>query len=126
MNSCLLDTNIVLDILNKRDRYFTTLEIVQNYDKFYITANSYLNLLYLLRKTNRTKKDIIQETSFFEILDSTRKIILEALPIALKADDVEDCCEILTAKAHKLHFITADKNLFEYYSKIYKNIILAK
>ena len=124
MNSCLLDANIILDILNKRERYLTSLEIVQSYDKFYVTANSYLNLIYLLRKTNRTKQDIVEETRFLEILDTTRKIILEAIPIALKAYDIEDCCEILTAKANRLDFITADKNLFENYSKVYKKIVL--
>jgi predicted nucleic acid-binding protein len=126
MNSCLLDANIVLDFLNRRERYLTCLEIVQNYDRLYITANSYLNIVYLLRKTNRSKKDIIEETRFLEILDTTKKLIQEALPIALKPDDIEDCCEILTAKANKLDFITADEKLFENYSKVYKRIVLAK
>ena len=126
MNSCLLDANIVLDFLNRRERYLTCLEIVQNYDRLYITANSYLNIVYLLRKTNRSKKDIIEETRFLEILDTTKKLIQEALPIALKPDDIEDCCEILTAKTNKLDFITADENLFENYSKVYKRIVLAK
>jgi predicted nucleic acid-binding protein len=126
MNNCLLDTNIVLDFLNRRERYLTCLEIVQNYDRLFITANSYLNIVYLLRKTNRTKKDIIEETRFLEILDTTKKIIQDALPIALKPDDIEDCCEILTAKANKLDFITADENLFENYSKVYKRIVLAR
>jgi predicted nucleic acid-binding protein len=126
MNSCLLDANIVLDFLNRRERYLTCLEIVQNYDRLYITANSYLNIVYLLRKTNRSKKDITEETRFLEILDTTKKLIQEALPIALKPDDIEDCCEILTAKTNKLDFITADENLFENYSKVYKRIVLAK
>jgi predicted nucleic acid-binding protein len=126
MNSCLLDANIVLDFLNRRERYLTCLEIVQNYDRLYITANSYLNIVYLLRKTTRSKKDIIEETRFLEILDTTKKLIQEALPIALKPDDIEDCCEILTAKANKLDFITADEKLFENYSKVYKRIVLAK
>jgi len=126
MNSCLLDANIVLDFLNRRERYLTCLEIVQNYDRLYITANSYLNIVYLLRKTNRSKKDITEETRFLEILDTTKKLIQEALPIALKPDDIEDCCEILTAKTNKLDFITADENLFENYSKVYKRIVLAR
>lgn len=126
MNSCLLDANIVLDFLNRRERYLTCLKIVQNYDRLYITANSYLNVVYLLRKTNRTKKDIIEETRFLEILDTTKKIIQDAMPISLKPDDIEDCCEILTAKANKLDFITADENLFENYSTVYKRIVLAK
>ena len=123
MNSCLLDVNIVLDFLNRRERYLICLKIVQNYDRLYITANSYLNVVYLLRKTNRTKKDIIEETRFLEILDTTKKIIQDAMPIALKPDDIEDCCEILTAKANKLDFITADEKLLENYSKVYKRIV---
>ena len=125
-NSCLLDCNVVLDLISKRDRYLKIIGILENYEKFYFSVNSYLNLFYILRRSGRTKQELQMEVDFLQLLSSTKEDCLTAIKIALKADDVEDCCEIMLAKDEDLDFITADKELYLTYESIYSRIILVE
>ncbi|MEI6728878.1 MAG: PIN domain-containing protein [bacterium] len=124
--SCLVDSNIVLDIIERRERYFAVKKILASYDSCYISVNSYLNLFYVLRKTLRDKEKIINATKFLDLLDATSEACKEAVIIGQIPDDIEDCFELSLAKSNDLDFITADKKITSKYSGFYKSITLVQ
>lgn len=123
---CLFDASVVLDLLNKRQRFDQVVEIVKSHSICYISTNSFLNLFYILRKENRNKQEIILETSFLELLDTTKQACIEALDLAQNLDDVEDCTELSLAKELGIEFFTADKDLKKKYTSFWPKIILVE
>lgn len=117
---CLIDLNIILDLFAKRERFDKIVPTLQEYNNHYITTTTFSTLFYLLRKTQRNPEDIIQFVLKFKLVSILPKSCFIATSKAEHLDDIEDCCEMLTAKENNLVFITADKILKSKYPKVCK------
>lgn len=107
MKHVFLDTNIVIDVLANREPFSNFSSKLLDYgDKgkinIYISALSYSNIYYILRKTCSHKemisllKDI---NSILTTIDVTGYVIQEALDSTLK--DFEDAIQLNTALSNK-------------------------
>jgi predicted nucleic acid-binding protein len=123
----LLDKNIILDIIDNIHRSSIVLNsFLVNFEELYISSNTFLTIFYLARKLGKNKDEILSDLSRFSILAVDENHCLNAANLAKNSDDVEDSCELILAKANKLHFITADKALFESYKSAFSKIILVE
>ncbi len=123
-NSCLLDKNVVLDILEKRTRFDSVLEVLAKYQNLYISSNCFLTIFYFAKKIGRTKQDIFLQLQNFQILEIGQLECYQAVDLSKNIDDVEDCCELILAKKFKFDLITADKEFVEKYS--YSGFVFVK
>jgi|688.fasta_scaffold161272_1 rRNA-processing protein FCF1 len=125
-DKCLLDKNIVMDLIEKRPRLENIKsEVFSNFTEFYISSSTFLTIFYLSRKLRMTKDELFQEMKNFEILAVAKDHCMEGLEMAKTAEDVEDCVEISIASENKLTFITADQELREvYYKKCKMKVIV--
>ena len=96
----LIDTNIILDYLLKREPYKLDSEIIvkackDNKIRGYMAAHSVINIFYILRKVYNTKerKSILKAFStFITIIDITNDKIISALEND-DFSDLEDCLQ---------------------------------
>lgn len=123
---CLLDKNIVMDLIEKRPRLQKLVtEVLPNFTDFYISSSTFLTVFYLSRKLKMTKDELFEEMRTFEILDVTKDHCKSGLKMAKNADDVEDCVEISIASENKITFVTADEQLNEnYYKKCKMKVVV--
>jgi predicted nucleic acid-binding protein len=107
MKHVFLDTNIVIDVLANREPFSNFASMLLDYGEkgkinIYISALSYSNIYYILRKScshkemNSLLKDI---NSIMTTIDVTGYIIQEALDSTLK--DFEDAIQVNTALSNK-------------------------
>ena len=121
----LIDTNIFLDVLLKREKYFrNSLRLLQlcidepyNFQGF-VSATSIINIDYISRKANAEKEiisnflnDIIEN---FEIVEVNNYLMKEALNLDL--NDLEDSLQAVCAISNECEFLVT-RNL-----KDFKNI----
>ncbi len=107
MKHFLLDTNVVIDFITDRKPFSPVAAKLFDYSekgkiKLYLTAVSYNNTYYILKKLTSHKetikilKDIERIT---ETIDSTHEVIKQALESEFK--DFEDAIQYYTAKTNK-------------------------
>ncbi|ADL08363.1 type II toxin-antitoxin system VapC family toxin [Thermosediminibacter oceani] len=112
----LLDTNISLDFLLKREPFFEPvnkiLVMVKNNEiEACITASSVTDIYFIMRKYKTQKERILMLTEYLKLVDiiSTTKVdVLRALK--MKSADFEDAVVFQSAKRKKVDYIiTRDK-----------------
>lgn len=117
------DTNIVLDIITKREGHRDVISILEQLDQhkhhIYITSLTVANTAYILRKLPREEmlKHISSLYTQFDILSLSGMEISNSL----KTDftDYEDCLQILCAESKGCDIIvTRDKKHFDSYTEI--------
>lgn len=111
----LIDTNIILDMVLKRENCDTCMELFRKIRAFgieaYITASSVTDLFYIIRKETH---DTIQTYTIMEnifkltaILSVTENDIRDAFQERWK--DFEDCVQ------YRLHYYSKSKRLHKYH-----------
>lgn len=117
----LFDTNIILDILLRRDNFFKnslSSIIVADYNGYdlYITSNSISDIYYISCKLVGKKKarDLLEQTlGLFKVLDVNEIDCLCAYEIP-KSEDFEDAIVYASAKRHNIDcIITRDDRHFK-------------
>jgi len=124
MNSCLLDKNVLLDLLESRPRFKKIIQLLPNYSKVYISTSTFLTLTYLSRKLGFNKKIIQTFLNQFQLLEIQSQDCLKALQKSTNLDEVEDFAELELAERNHLVFLTADKLLFNSQNSSQKMILV--
>ena len=114
----LLDTNIVIDILDDRriGNSAILLLLEQEDMQFFMVADTLLTIKYIFRKTNNLEaiEMISSLCDVIEILDTDKKSVLEALDISYKCnyDDLEDIAKLIIATKNECDiFVSEDKKI---------------
>ena len=111
MEHVFVDTNIVIDLLQKRENFYQEAqELFTKADrkklKLYISALTFANTYYILSKyysSNEAKKILSKFKVLVEVLPTTDKII--DLALASDFNDFEDAIQFYTALESNLHVI---------------------
>lgn len=120
MEHVFVDTNIVIDLLQKRENFYKEAqELFTKADrkklKLYISALTFANTYYILSKyysSNEAKKILSKFKVLVEVLPTTDKII--DLALASDFNDFEDAIQFYTALESNLHvIITRNKKDFK-------------
>ena len=120
MEHVFVDTNIVIDLLQKRENFYQEAqELFTKADrkklKLYISALTFANTYYILSKyysSSEAKKILSKFKVLVEILPTTDKII--DLSLASDFNDFEDAIQFYTALESNLHvIITRNKKDFK-------------
>ena len=120
MEHVFVDTNIVIDLLQKRENFYQEAqELFTKADrkklKLYISALTFANTYYILSKyysSNEAKKILSKFKVLVEVLPTTDKII--DLSLASDFNDFEDAIQFYTALESNLHvIITRNKKDFK-------------
>lgn len=114
-----IDTNIVLDLLTRREPFFADAEkLFSLSDKgcfeLYISADSFTTIAYFLNKYHSkqdTVKHLIQFKTLVTILPVNEKVI--ALALVSKAADFEDAVQIAVAETNGMNCIIT-RNIKEF------------
>jgi len=111
-----LDTNVILDVLTKRENFyinsakvltFVTEKIVSGY----ISAITINNIYYILRKLKdkETAKNFIAEIlEYFEVIPLTKDILSQAIKINIP--DFEDGIQFFSALDSRCDFLITRNN----------------
>jgi predicted nucleic acid-binding protein len=124
MNNIFLDTNIVVDLIQGRERMpkiQNTFHVVNQTEEFklFVSANSVADIYYILRK-QVMKVKIDEFLKEITILDSTGAGCEYAILNTNKHDDIEDIMQIACCNENKINtFITADPELIESYGHLF-------
>jgi len=120
MKHFLLDTNVVIDFLT--DRRSFSMEAAQLFDysekgkvKIYLTAVSYNNIYYIVKKLTSHKETIkILKglEALTETIDTSRLAIKQALDSEFK--DFEDAIQYFTAKSSKKMDAIVTRNVLDF------------
>ena len=120
MEHVFVDTNIVIDLLQKRENFYQEAqELFTKADrkklKLYISALTFANTYYILSKyysSSEAKKILSKFKVLVEVLPTTAKII--DLALASDFNDFEDAIQFYTALESNLHvIITRNKKDFK-------------
>ena len=120
MEHVFVDTNIVIDLLQKREIFYKEAqELFTKADrkklKLYISALTFANTYYILSKyysSSEAKKILSKFKVLVEVLPTTDKII--DLSLASDFNDFEDAIQFYTALESNLHvIITRNKKDFK-------------
>ena len=120
MEHVFVDTNIVIDLLQKRENFYQEAqELFTKADrkklKLYISALTFANTYYILSKyysSSKAKKILSKFKVLVEVLPTTDKII--DLALASDFNDFEDAIQFYTALESNLHvIITRNKKDFK-------------
>jgi predicted nucleic acid-binding protein len=120
MEHVFVDTNIVIDLLQKREIFYKEAqELFTKADrkklKLYISALTFANTYYILSKyysSSEAKKILSKFKVLVEVLPTTDKII--DLALASDFNDFEDAIQFYTALESNLHvIITRNKKDFK-------------
>ena len=120
MEHVFVDTNIVIDLLQKRENFYQEAqELFTKADrkklKLYISALTFANTYYILSKyysSSEAKKILSKFKVLVEVLPTTDKII--DLALASDFNDFEDAIQFYTALESNLHvIITRNKKDFK-------------
>lgn len=110
----LIDTNILIDWLQKREPYYEAAElvvkkIISGSINGHIAAHSLTNIFYVLRKrfsVNDRRKILLRLADIFQVQGLSTEMMVEAMH-NLAFDDYEDCLQYECAKAcHADYIIT--------------------
>jgi predicted nucleic acid-binding protein len=106
----LLDTNIIVDILSKRDGYLDSLYIFQYCEarkaEAYITTTTITDVIYILRKylTKNDLREAVQNIiSIVEIISVLKSDIISACTSNI--EDFEDAVQVACAKRIDIDYI---------------------
>ena len=119
MKTILIDLNIILDYLNKREGHEKALEIIiqccLKKIKGFICAHEITTLSYFLEKESRDKNKNIKTISgilkMFEIIEINKTILEKAL--LLNIDDYEDAVIVTSAGEKRINYIIT-KNIKDF------------
>ncbi len=120
MKHFLLDTNVVIDLLTDRRPFsLVAAKLFDNSEKgkvkLYLTAVSYNNTYYIVRKLTSHKETIkiLKELeSLTETIDTTKEAIKNALESEFK--DFEDAIQYFTSKTNKKLDAIITRNISDY------------
>ena len=117
----LIDTNIILDALMAREPWAASAEalllaIAEEKAEGYITANTFTDLFYILRKhlkdKNQTKQALLSLLTTINILDVNSTDCEKAFDLSMP--DYEDALLAHCGKRHKVEtIVTRNKKHFE-------------
>jgi len=126
MTQLFLDTDAVIDLLTKRQPHY--LAVAKLFDllergkvKLYISALSYSNIYYIIRKLNSHQDALAslrQLEYFLETLDVTKDIISASLNSDFK--DFEDAIQYHTALSNNMISMIVTRNLKDYKRSLLK------
>ncbi len=120
MEHVFVDTNIVIDLLQKRENFYQEAQVLftkadRKKLKLYISALTFANTYYILSKyysSSEAKKILSKFKVLVEVLPTTDKII--DLALASDFNDFEDAIQFYTALESNLHvIITRNKKDFK-------------
>ena len=119
MKTILIDLNIILDYLNKREGHEKALEIIiqccLKKIKGFICAHEITTLSYFLEKESKDKNKTIKTISgileMFEIIEINKTILEKAL--LLNINDYEDAVIVASASAKRINYIIT-KNIKDF------------
>lgn len=120
MEHVFVDTNIVIDLLQKRENFYQEAQVLftkadRKKLKLYISALTFANTYYILSKyysSSEAKKKLSKFKVLVEVLPTTDKII--DLALASDFNDFEDAIQFYTALESNLHvIITRNKKDFK-------------
>lgn len=120
MEHVFVDTNIVIDLLQKRENFYQEAQVLftkadRKKLKLYISALTFANTYYILSKyysSSEAKKILSKFKVLVEVLPTTDKII--DLSLASDFNDFEDAIQFYTALESNLHvIITRNKKDFK-------------
>jgi predicted nucleic acid-binding protein len=117
-NNILLDKSVAIDIIAGRPRKQKVLEILKDFDRFFISTNAFTTCFYVLRK-DYSKEEIYQILSKFEILEIDKNDCYLAYNLAQNIDDIEDCLELFTAKRNSCKMMTSDQKMISKYGEFF-------
>lgn len=107
----LIDTNVILDMVLKRNDYEISMELFrkakENGAGVYITASSVTDIFYIIRKeTHNTNQTYVIMDNIFRlvvVLSVTEQDIREAFEQKWK--DFEDCVQYITGRNNRMDYI---------------------
>lgn len=107
----LIDTNVILDMILKRNDYEISMELFRKAKEtgtgVYITASSVTDIFYIIRKeTHNTSQTYVIMDNIFRlvvVLSVTEQDIREAFEQKWK--DFEDCVQYITGKNNRMDYI---------------------
>ena len=108
----LVDTNVVLDILLRREPYYENAARIavlseNEYISCYIPASAFTDIYYITQKELKNKESSVELLTnllnTFRIANVTETNIYEALD--LKWDDIEDCVQYVVGKSINVDYI---------------------
>ena len=107
----LLDTNIILDIALKREKFYNDaacifIKIHKKELSAYISASSITDIFYLLKKSagkEVTRQFLMKLIKFVDIIEVNRKTVIEAL--SLQWNDFEDAIQECVALHNNINII---------------------
>jgi predicted nucleic acid-binding protein len=119
MKTILIDLNIILDYLNKREGHEKALEIIiqccLKKIKGFICAHEITTLSYFLEKESKDKNKTIKTISgileMFEIIEINKTILEKAL--LLNINDYEDAVIVASASEKRINYIIT-KNIKDF------------
>ena len=108
----LIDTNILLDVIVKREPYFTDSEkiismCVENKINGCIASHSVINIFYILRKSHTSKerrKILLDLCKIFDVINIDKHKMINALENE-RFDDMEDCLQSECANSYQANYI---------------------
>ena len=115
----LLDTNISLDFLLRREPFFESINkimimVKDNEVEPCVTASSVTDIYYIMRRYKTQEERVLMLTEYLKLVDiinTTRTDILKALK--MEKSDFEDAVAFQSAKRKKVDYlITRDKTGF--------------
>jgi predicted nucleic acid-binding protein len=106
----LLDTNIIVDILSRRDGYIDSLKVLKYCEikkaKGYISAITVTDVMYILRKhiaPDSVRDALLTLMAIVDIADVTRTDIRGAFSCGIR--DFEDAVQAMCARRIKVDYI---------------------
>ncbi len=115
MPRVILDTNIILYILNNDERTPQIMEIIFKYSQCCISSITYTTVWYFIEKWKLDFREAKSCLDTFEILSTSSEDCELGFDLA-KNEDVEDGVQIAIALNNGIsNFVTCDKGLYEKY-----------
>lgn len=107
----LLDTNVIIDVLAKREPFYRDALMVLRYSEMgkitgIITASCVTDIMYILRKylqTPQLRKSVQSLVSILDVCDVTKEDILQAF--ALEMADYEDALQAQCASKSDTQYV---------------------
>ncbi|MDR2063915.1 MAG: PIN domain-containing protein [Candidatus Nomurabacteria bacterium] len=107
---CLIDTNVIIDVLAKRANHVNSGEVLKmakvHEINGYVSVKSILDIIYVLRKQvplHKSSKLVGRLLSYLKLVELAPEDILDAL--AGNAKDFEDATLASIAKRHRFDYI---------------------
>ena len=111
-----LDTNILIDILQRREPYFANsylvlLNAIENGDLCMMPVSAMTDVAYILRKTPDVQAKLMNISTVLKLNDVTESDLEEAVSSSMK--DFEDAFLAANARRHKADYIIT-RNISDY------------